>query len=137
MKHGIPISMEHIKHSSTIKDFTDLRAWKEGHALVIEIYAVVKSFPKEELFGLTSQMRRSVVSVTSNIAEGFSRTSGKNKIHFYVISQGSLTELQNQLIIAKDIDMLTKNDFDMVYRRTVDVHKIITGLIKATRTYTT
>ncbi len=129
--------MEHITHSSTIKDFTDLRAWKEGHALVIKIYTVVKSFPKEELFGLTSQMRRSAVSVTSNIGEGFSRASRKDKVHFYVMSQGSLTELQNQLIIVNDIGILTKSDFDTVYKQTVNVHKIITGLIKATRTYTT
>ena len=68
-----------------IRSFTDLDAWKEGHTLVLMVYKITKQFPKEELFGLTSQMRRSAVSITSNIAEGFSRQSfkEKNTILFY------------------------------------------------------
>ena len=90
--------------SNKIRRFTDLNAWKEGHKLVLMIYNFTKNFPKEEIFGLVSQMRRCSVSITSNIAEGFSRQSYKEKAQFYAISLGSVTELQNQLLIAKDID---------------------------------
>jgi len=78
-----------------IKSFTDLISWQEGHKLVLLIYAITKKFPKEELFGLVSQIRRCAISITSNIAEGFSRKSKKEKINFYHISLDSLTELQN------------------------------------------
>jgi len=80
-----------------IRHFTDLRAWQEGHTLVLAVYKVTKDFPKEELFGLTNQIRRAVVSVTSNIAEGFTRYSSKEKNQFYFVCLGSLAEVQNQL----------------------------------------
>lgn len=76
-----------------IQSFTDLNAWKEGHLLVILVYKITKSFPKDELFGIVNQMRRCAVSITSNIAEGFSRQTFKEKVQFYCISLGSLTEL--------------------------------------------
>ena len=84
-----------------IKSFTDLNAWKESHKLVLMVYGVTKTFPREEIFALVSQMRRCAVSITSNIAEGFSRQSYKEKVQFYSISQGSVTELQSQLLIAR------------------------------------
>ncbi len=116
--------------STKIQSFTDLYAWQEGHKLVIILYAVTKNFPKEEMFGLVSQMRRSAVSVTSNIAEGFSRNTIKDKIQFYCIAQGSLTELQSQLFIARDVGYLKGEDFDKISKQTVIVHKLITGLKK-------
>jgi|SRR3989338_3335739 len=119
--------------SGKIKSFTDLDAWKEGHKLVLMIYRITKEFPKEELFGLVSQMRRCAVSITSNIAEGFSRQSFKEKAQFYSISQGSVTELQNQLLIAKDVEHITKEEFHKIAEQTVMVHKIINGLIKMSK----
>jgi len=113
--------------------FTDLIAWKEGHLLVLEIYKITKNFPKEEIFGLISQMRRSSVSITSNIAEGFSRLSYKDKAQFYSISLGSITELQNQLIISKDIGYIKEEIFVKLYDQSVKVHKIVNGLIKNSR----
>lgn len=121
--------MEKLK----IHFFTDLNAWKEGHSLVLDIYKITKFFPKEEIFGLISQIRRCSVSVTSNIAEGFSRSSYKDKAQFYSISLGSLTELQNQLIISKDIGYIIEEVFTSLYCQTVKVHKIINGLIKNSR----
>lgn len=86
--------------SSKIQSFTDFDGWKEGHKLVLMMYKITDTFPQKEMFGLVSQMRRCVVSITSNIAEGFSRQSYKEKIRFYTITQGSVTELQSQLYIA-------------------------------------
>ena len=76
-----------------IKSFTDLIAWQEAHKLALIVYKTTKKFPENEKFGLVSQMRRSAVSITSNIAEGFSRVSKKEKLQFYAIARGSLTEL--------------------------------------------
>ena len=111
-----------------IKSFTDLFAWQEGHKLVLMIYKISESFPTKEVFGLTNQMRRAVVSVTSNIAEGFSRNTNKDKVQFYSMAHGSLTEIQNQLVIARDIKYLKKEDFDKIANQTITVHKLITGL---------
>ena len=116
-----------------IRNFTDLDAWKEGHKLVLMVYKVTKSLPKEEIFGLVSQMRRCAVSITSNIAEGFSRQSYLEKIRFYSIALGSLTELQNQVIIAKDLDYITKEQFEVLDLQELPVHKILNGLIKKSR----
>jgi four helix bundle protein len=119
--------------SGKIKSFTDLNAWKEGHKLVLMIYGLTKQFPKEEIFGLVSQIRRCAVSITSNIAEGFSRLSYKEKARFYSISLGSTTELQNQLLIAKDVNYITKEQFQNIAKQSIKVHKITNGLIKSSK----
>jgi four helix bundle protein len=119
--------------NNKITTFTDLDSWKEGHKLVLMIYEISMKFPKEEMFGITNQMRRAVVSITSNIAEGFSRYSYKEKIQFYFISLGSVTELQNQLIICLDIKYISKEKYSIVFEQTIKVHKILNGLIKKSR----
>jgi four helix bundle protein len=119
--------------AAKISSFRDLDAWKEGHKLVLTVYEVTKLFPKEETFGLTSQMRRCVVSVTSNIAEGFSRQSYQEKIRFYSMAQGSLTELQNQTIIAKDVDYISQDQFNSIDLQELKVHKILNGLIRKSK----
>ena len=124
-----------IKDKTTIKSFTDLNAWIEGHKLVLMIYNVTKLFPKEEMFGLISQMRRCAVSITSNIAEGFSRQSYKEKVQFYSMAQGSVTELQNQLLIARDVGFVGKEKFHEIALQSVKVHKITNGLIKSSRSH--
>ncbi|MDP4001334.1 MAG: four helix bundle protein [bacterium] len=118
-----------------INSFLDLDAWKEGHKLVLMIYEVTKFFLKEEMFGLVSQMRRSAVSITSNIAEGFSRQSYKEKTQFYSISLGSVTELQNQAIIKRDIGYINEEVFLELDNQLLKVHKIINGLIKKSRSF--
>jgi four helix bundle protein len=122
-----------MEKAPTIKSFTDLNAWREGHKLVLSVYRITKKFPKSEMFGLTSQIQRSSVSVTSNIAEGFSRRSWKEKSQFYFLSQGSLTELQNQLLIARDIGYINAALFASIADQTVAVHKLKNGLIKTCR----
>jgi len=115
-----------------IKSFTDLNAWKEGHKLVLLIYNATKKFPQEEKFGLISQLRRAAISITSNIAEGFSRQSRKEKIQFYYTSLGSLTEVQNQILIAKDLKYIKTERFNKVAEQSVIVNKLLNGLVKST-----
>ena len=81
-----------------IRKFTDLKVWQESRKLVKCIYKITYLFPKEEMFGLVSQMKRSSVSIASNIAEGFKRDTMKDKVHFYIMAHGPLTELTNQRI---------------------------------------
>lgn len=121
------------QEAGKIKSFTDLNAWKEGHNLVLEIYRITKKFPKEEQFGLTIQLRRAGVSFTSNIAEGFSRNSYKEKLQFYSMALGSLTEIQNQLLVAQDIGYITKEEFNKIAEQTITVNKITNGLIKKSK----
>ncbi len=118
---------------SSIRSFMDLKAWQEGHKLVIDVYRVTKSFPKDEQYALASQMRRAAVSVTSNIAEGFSRDTFSDKTHFYVMAHGSLTELQNQIHIAKDVRYISKSESDMLFLQTELVYRIISGLIRSSK----
>ncbi len=122
------------QESSKIKSFTDLNAWKESHLLVLSIYQITKIFPRDEQFGLIIQLRRAVISITSNIAEGFSRSSYKEKSQFYSMALGSLTEVQNQLLIAKDLVYISKKSFMEIAQRTVVINKLLNGLIKKSRT---
>ena len=89
--------------------FRDLRVWKDGIALVTEVYSATSSFPRNELFGLTRQMQRAAVSIPSNIAEGYARQHRKEYLQFLAIAQGSLAELETQLEIAFQLEYL---DFD-------------------------
>lgn len=114
-----------------IQNFTDLIAWQKGHELVLRIYKITIQFPRIEAYALADQMRRAVVSITSNVAEGFSRKSNKEKTQFYYIALGSLTEIQNQLLIAKDLDYITKLEFESVIEQTILVKKLLSGLIRS------
>jgi len=116
-----------------IRSFTDLNAWKEGHKLVLSIYKITENFPSKERFGLTSQMTRAAVSITSNIAEGFSRRSRKESMQFFYMSLGSTTELQNQLLIARDLGYIAKEEFKKIANQTVVVSKLLNGLIKSSK----
>ena len=116
-----------------IERFADLEAWKEGHKLGVGLYKLSMKWPKDEYFGLRSQIRRAAVSITSNIAEGFSRETKADKAHFYVMAKGSTTEMQNQLLIARDVGYLKAKDFSEIADNSVKVNKLITGLLKAVK----
>ncbi|MEA2020793.1 MAG: four helix bundle protein [Patescibacteria group bacterium] len=120
-----------MKTQEKIKSFTDLICWKKGHELVKETYSTTSNFPREERYALTSQLRRCVVSITSNIAEGFSRRSTKEKVWFLVMALGSLNELQNQLLVAKDVGYLEEDIFNKLDERSIEVSKLINGAIKS------
>jgi four helix bundle protein len=107
-----------------------LNSWKESHTLVLLVYEITKKFPKEEMFRLTSQVCRAVVSISSNIAEGFSRNSSKEKLQFYSISLGSLTEVENQLLIARDLKYISVDEFEILEKQIIKINKLTHGLMK-------
>ncbi len=126
MENGIQIN------KSKILAFTDLIVWQESHKLVLFIYKITKKFPREELFGLTSQMRRAAVSITSNIAEGFTRRGKKEKLQFYTFAKGSLVELESQLLVARDISYFDNRDFENIHIQIVSVHRLLNAFIYKT-----
>lgn len=116
--------------TATIHSFTGLKAWQEAHGLVVKIYEMTKGFPREEQFGLTNQIRRASVSISSNLAEGFSKKSKKEKTQFYSTALASLTEVQNQMLIARDVGYIANELFQKHAQQTVTVSKLINGLMK-------
>ena len=119
------------KAGNKIQSFRDLSTWQEAYKLALEIYKVSKAFPREEFFGLVSQIRRAVISIASNIAEGFSRNSVKEKIQFYHIALGSLTEVRNQMDLSKGIGYLPEDDYSRLELQAVRVDKLIHGLLRS------
>ena len=109
--------------------FEDLEVWKKAHKLVLGIYKLTRDFPKEEKFGLVSQMRRAVVSIPANLAEGFKKRTLKDKSNFYNIAQGSLEELRYYLILAKDLNYLT--DYQELNNATEEISRMLYGLIRS------
>lgn len=115
---------------STIKNFKDLLVWQKAHTLVIETYKITGQFPNLEKFGLTSQMRRAALSITSNIAEGFGRNTDKDKVHFLVMARGSSNELLSQYLVAYDLNFINSNDLAILEQKNVEIQKMLSGLIK-------
>ena len=107
----------------------NLKAWQEAIELVKDVYAVTASFPKEEMYGLTGQIRRAAVSVPSNIAEGAARTGSKEFLRFLSISRGSLSELETQLIISKDLGYFQSDD--KMFEKINKIFGLIGGLMRS------
>lgn len=118
-----------------IESFTDLKTWQEGHKLVLMIYNTTKEYPKTETYSLIDQMRRAASSVTANIAEGFGRQGYKEKVQFYYLAKGSLTELKNFLIISKDVKYLTEINFQLLYDQSNITDQLLQGLIRKSKTF--
>jgi len=110
------------------KTFEDLMVWQKAHELVIQIYRLSKAFPKDELFGLTSQIRRAAVSVPANIAEGFKRVSKADKLRMYNIAQGSLEEVRYYLILSQD---LAYAETQALREHLQEVSRLLQGLMKS------
>ena len=112
-----------------MKTFTDLQAWQVGLELVKEIYRLTKKFPKEELYGLTSQMRRSSVSILANIAEGFGRFTYPDKANKYTIARGECSETEAFLLIAIALGFVSTAETQKAMERTQRVGRLVSGLI--------
>ena len=121
--------------NNKIQEFTDLYSWQESHKLVLMIYKIIRKFPKEETFALSDQMRRASVSITSNIAEGFGQQTIKEKNQFYYQAQGSLSEIKNQILISKDLNYITNDEFIEIFNQANLSHQLLHGLIKKTKSY--
>ena len=109
--------------------YEDLRVWGLAMDLVLETYRCTASFPKQEAYGLTSQMRRAAVSIPSNIAEGKGRYSRKELLQFLFHARGSLLELRTQITIARELKFLQRTDADALSNRTCEVGRLLNGLI--------
>ncbi len=110
------------------KSFQDLLVWQKAHAFVLSVYSLSHTFPKEELYGLTSQLRRAAVSIPANIAEGFRKAGKPDKCRFMNIAQGSVEECRYYLILAKDIGY---GDTSKLMSQIEEISKLLTSYIKS------
>ena len=116
-----------------MRDFRKLKVWKKAHALTLEIYRLTKHFPKEEIYGITGQLRRASSSIEFNLAEGCGRNSDKELSRFSAISMGSASELECGLLLAFDLDYLNKPDYENLNNRTIEVKKMLSRFIVSLR----
>ena len=114
-----------------IKTFRDLIVWRKALVFVSAVYRVSRAFPKDELYGLVSQIRRCAVSIPSNIAEGFGRRSTGDYIRFLQMSAGSLCELQTQLEIARNVQYLSEEAYNELYDSSREIERLLSSLIKS------
>lgn len=112
----------------------DLNVWQKSIDFVVDIYMNTNSFPKEEMYGLTSHIRRAAVSVPSNIAEGYGRYSEKELIRFLFISLGSASEIETQLIISHRLKYLDNESFEKLNRNVLEIIRMLSALIKSKNT---
>lgn len=117
-----------------LKSYKDLVAWQKAYQLCLTTYQTTKLFPKEEQYGLTSQARRSSLSIPSNIAEGYSRHSTGDYIRFLYIAYSSLAELETQLLLARDLNYIDLTKFDHLIKDHQEVQRILSGLIRSIKT---
>ena len=123
-----------MKSSKSMKNHKDLIVWQKGIELVKMVYSITSSFPKEEQFGLTSQMRRCSVSIPSNIAEGCGRHSEKELMQFLYITLGSASELETQIIISQELNFLEKDKCEQVLSMINEIIRMTSSLIKSIKT---
>ena len=114
-----------------IKGFEYLKVWQKSHELALKVYKVTWQFPNEEKFGLTSQIRRSAVSVAANIVEGSKRQHLKEYIQMLYIAQGSLSEANYYLLLAKDLNYLTDKNYQELFNHGEEIGKMLSGLINS------
>jgi len=122
---------------SEINSYRDLDVWKQSRQLVKSVYQLSRSFPKEEQFGLTNQLRRAAISVPSNIAEGSGRNHSKDSIPFFFIARGSLYEIETQLIISFDLEYISDSHLKEVLEQVTRCKKLINGFINYFQKQTT
>jgi four helix bundle protein len=113
-----------------MRNFQELNIWIKSHSLTLKIYSVTQSFPKEEMFGLISQMRRSSSSIPTNIAEGCGRNSNPDFKRFLTMATGSSSELEYQLILCKDLKYLSESNFKELSNELIEIRKMIYSFIK-------
>jgi four helix bundle protein len=116
-----------------MKDFKKLKVWQKAHRLTLDVYKASATFPREELYGLTSQIRRSCLSIPSNIAEGCGRGSDTDFARFLQISMGSSSEVEYLLILSRDLQILTSNNYETLSGDVIQIKRMLTSLMKTLR----
>ena len=114
-----------------MKDFKELKVWVKAHELTVTLYGITRKFPREEIYGLTSQLRRSAASIGANIAEGCGRRSDGGLGRFLQIARGSASETEYHLLLAKDLGFLSDVDYSSTAKRVIEVQRMLTSLAQA------
>jgi four helix bundle protein len=116
-----------------MKDFRQLKVWEKSHQLALAIYKVTAKFPKEELYGLTSQVRRASMSIPTNIAEGCGRNTDADFARFLQMAMGSASETEYQLILARDLEFLPNDEYEKLHNDVEEVKRMLASLLKTIR----
>jgi len=109
----------------TSQSFEDVFAWKKAHAFVLSVYKTTKDFPDDEKFGLTSQFRRAAVSIEANIAEGYRKIGKQDKLRFFNISQGSLSECKDYIILARDLEYINMEQYQELWQSSEETSRLL------------
>ena len=112
-----------------MRNYQDLQVWAKAHALTLDLYRISRGFPKEEIYGVTSQLRRAALSIGSNLAEGCGRRTSSELARFIRIAMGSASELDYQLIVCRDLGYLKHEDFQRIAKNLVEVRKMLTSFL--------
>lgn len=118
-------------YSNKIDSFEQLIVWKKSQDLAVDVYKTTKLFPSDELFSITNQLRRASSSISANIAEGFGRSTNKDKIHFYVMAYGSLLEVKNFLYLSNKLEYIKTNELDDLLIKCEDCQRLINASKKS------
>lgn len=113
-----------------VRDFRELKVWEKGHQLTLMVYRVTRTFPNDELYGLVSQMRRAVSSIPANIAEGCGKGSDAELARYMQISMGSASELEYELLLARDLGYLPTDEYLRLHDATIEIKKMLGPFIK-------
>lgn len=116
-----------------MKDFRQLKVWEKSHLLALAIYKATKDFPKEELYALTSQMRRASMSIPTNIAEGCGRNTDADFARFLQMAMGSASETEYELVLARDLEFLSKDKYEKLHNDVEEVKRMLASLLKTLR----
>ncbi len=119
-----------IQGYRTVKDFRELKVWQKAHHLTLAIYKITAPFPREEMFGLTSQLRRSSASVAANLAEGCGRSGDAELARFCSIAMGSASETEYHLLLARDLKLIEPKDYEELAQRATEVKRMLTALLQ-------
>ena len=116
-----------------MQDFRNLKVWEKAHALTLDVYKASKPFPREEMYGLTSQMRRASASIAANIAEGSCRNGDAEFARFLQMAAGSASEVEYHLLLSRDLELLERSDFQRLTNQVVEVKRMLASLMQKLR----
>jgi four helix bundle protein len=118
-----------------VRDFRKLKVWEKGHRLTLDVYEVTVTFPSEELYGLTSQMRRACAAIPANVAEGCGRGSNADLARFLQIALGSASELEYHLLLAQDLAFVKPTDYERLTGEVTELKRMLTSFVKNLKSF--